>query len=461
MEESLVVSGVRVELSNPKHVLEWTAEGEKAEGSSSLHPGGSVKKTFHFLPDPEDVGSRLRVKGVAVILGRTDGFRLALRRSLGAADGSAEQQSSGRGGFIIPRLKATTTSSDEADGDAMKEVSLLDNVDGGEERPSAEVLQREPLMTMRLEHPSPALVGEWFPVDVVLENLEKEAGSVQDVEVTASLADAYDPLVADTTTLTFDPDKVAGSSAPAAATGASTPATPSAEDGARQAWTTARTDLGSLSKDEERRCRLHVRCSTTGRRGIRVQVSYSITTPSAASSVRCRSSLSEFLGLQTLEPFSMESSLLSCRLRPIQQAHTDEPFLLAPGLRCLTPHSLRVLDSWLEARAPLRPERQPPPPSQLKGCLLGKASEAKEIFPVEVRRKDLLTSLDVQVLHGDFVFRRLALKYFLVRKSPQANTWSSGAVPPTTPPLPPPRRRRPPPPPPPSSFPPSASASPG
>ena len=60
---------------------------------------------------------------------------------------------------------------------------------------------------------------------------------------------------------------------------------------------------------------------------------------------------------------------------------------------------MTVLDSWLEARPPLRlldEKTERPPASQLKGCRLGEASEAREMFTAVVRRRDLLSSLDVQ-----------------------------------------------------------------
>ena len=132
------------------------------------------------------------------------------------------------------------------------------------------------------------------------------------------------------------------------------------------------------------------------------------------------------MNLESTEPFSLETTILSLRMRPMAQAHTDETFLLSPRLRSLTPHVLNMVDSWLELRHPVRLFNETP--SQLADCVLYKDSESRyavvdyssnfcmylspekfiqnihasiqricrESYPLIVKAADLVSSLDVQ-----------------------------------------------------------------
>ena len=65
-----------------------------------------------------------------------------------------------------------------------------------------DINQRDPKMEMKVVTNDPALIGEWFKIYVNLSNNEKDR--VEDVSVIASLEEASDPLIADTTRLTLD-----------------------------------------------------------------------------------------------------------------------------------------------------------------------------------------------------------------------------------------------------------------
>ena len=112
-----------------------------------------------------------------------------------------------------------------------------------------------------------------------------------------------------------------------------------------------------------------VQTSTTGVRGIRIETSYTC--------LGCRSALTKVMNLESTEPFSLETTILSLRMRPMAQAHTDETFLLSPRLRSLTPHVLNMVDSWLELRHPVRLFNETP--SQLADCVLYKDSESRRV----------------------------------------------------------------------------------
>ena len=67
---------------------------------------------------------------------------------------------------------------------------------------SADITQREPLMQLVIHTNEPALIGEWFHIKINLIN--KEDCDVSDVVLEASLQEANDPIIADTTRLVLD-----------------------------------------------------------------------------------------------------------------------------------------------------------------------------------------------------------------------------------------------------------------
>ena len=62
--------------------------------------------------------------------------------------------------------------------------------------------QRKPQVAMSVSTDGPALIGEWFRIEVDLVN--DEPVMVTDVLVVARLEEADDPIIADTTRLTLD-----------------------------------------------------------------------------------------------------------------------------------------------------------------------------------------------------------------------------------------------------------------
>ncbi len=374
---ALSVSQIKVSLSNSDHALEWSAREQEEE---QVAPGKATVKTFDFMPKVNDVGESLAVTTVSVVVGKRRGLRLDMTNTV------KDHLDSVDGRFIIPRMPPPA-SEDAVDG--MSDINLESNTF------SAEILQRDPLVKMSLEYDAPALVGEWFPVEVVLNNNEDSAAS--QLEVTACLMDAFDPIIAETTTLTFDPSSA---TANAKTSSSSSAATPGTQDDKQPLLVKS---LEVLDKGLEAKCRLYVKCSTTGERGVRIRVSYSVQTDGG---LVCSSSISDFLNVDTKEPFSLDSNLLSVRLRPMQQAYTDEPFFLSPKLKALTAHPISILDSYMEPRPPLKLVCVGDHLSQIKGCVLGRDFETKECIPVMVRRQDLLAALDVQeIAMGRYVIK--------------------------------------------------------
>lgn len=201
---SLPVTSLAVNTTSDEgYSLEWA-------GNEAVEPGKALRRSFEFRPNGSDVGKPIAVRQLSVTIGLPGGFRAAVSMSLKRdedLDLRAQQ-------FFAPTLKQISLCGDVTDcgggSDSFESLSLTS---------TAKIAQREPLMTMAAEGDDPVLVGEWFSVEVSLDN--RESSDAEEVSVAASLVDSDDPLLSDTTKITFD---VAAAEKEAVAAAVMTPA---------------------------------------------------------------------------------------------------------------------------------------------------------------------------------------------------------------------------------------------
>ena len=220
----------------------------------------------------------------------------------------------------------------------------------------------------------PILVSEWFVVTAELTN--NEALPVSEVVVSASLAEAADPIIADTTRLVLDfklPEPA-------------TPMTPSdLTEKFSFASPPAVQKLPEILPGSQVSVKFYLKASTTAQRTLNFGCEYSIEQDQ--KSYRCH--LNDVIHLDTVEPFVVASEILSSpRQLPLETAFTDEPFLILPELKSLSGHAVKIVDSSLEVRFPVR--KMFPVASQLSGCVFEKDSVGSECFTLVVHKKDLI-----------------------------------------------------------------------
>ena len=317
--------------------------------------------------------SIFQVTEISATLGYPTAFRLQISSSV-----PDETKKEKHPFIIVP--KPTKKIADDSNTD---EIDLGDD-NSAALTTSVEVQQRVPLMTMTLLSADPVLIGEWFAITVVLDNGETE-DDAHEVEVRASLVDALDPLIADTTKIMFAGEEAGPPQTPA------TPVAPA--ETTFQSPPVLRKKLDTVKRGAKTTARLLLKASTSGTRAVKVETVYSVT----AGPQKCTSSLKETLHLETQDPFSLETALQSLRFKELGLAYTDEPFLVLPTLKSLGPHGIAVRDSWLEPRQPVTLEKEDE--SQLADCRLYQDCVARECHVAEVKGEDLpASSLDVQEL---------------------------------------------------------------
>ena len=83
--------------------------------------------------------------------------------------------------------------------------------------------------------------------------------------------------------------------------------------------------------------------------------------------------------------------IFSCRTQQkLDTAYSDEPFLLVPEIKALSNHSVRILNTSVEVRSPMRLLNGSF--SQLVGSTLYKDSIANECYAIQVKKQDLASS---------------------------------------------------------------------
>ncbi len=182
----------------------------------------------------------------------------------------------------------------------------------------------------------PILVSEWFVVTAELTN--NESLPVSDVVVSATLAEASDPIIADTTRLVLDyklPE----------------PATPMTPTDLSEKFSFASPPvvhkMSEILSDNKASVKFYLKASTTAQRTVNFGCEY--TVEQDGKPFRCV--LSDTLHFETVEPFVVGSEILSVpRQLPLETAFTDEPFLILPELKSLSGHALKIVDSNLEVR---------------------------------------------------------------------------------------------------------------
>ena len=225
-------------------------------------------------------------------------------------------------------------------------------------------------------------------------------------------------------------------------------------------------NINEIGANDSQNVIFYIKSSTTGKRGININVTYQVQ--DASNQFECK--LEEKLDLETVEPFLIGSELLryvryvislvrktlkvcpmffatlkdpkdhcsrkfrtygvyvaevicmkpfgefslhiythtmlkrqfififlfslyifSCRTQQkLDTAYSDEPFLLVPEIKALSNHSVRILNTSVEVRSPMRLLNGSF--SQLVGSTLYKDSIANECYAIQVKKQDLASS---------------------------------------------------------------------
>ncbi|XP_040569787.1 trafficking protein particle complex subunit 11 [Lepeophtheirus salmonis] len=234
------------------------------------------------------------------------------------------------------------------------------------------VRQRTPLLQMKVLEKNPILVGEWFKIK--LDFFNEEDSKIEDFECKTILLDSQDPLIGDTTSVSYDPSSQLEIKSPT--------------DENVEAYAVTK-HIGELESSKSLSFNVFLKASTTGIRNVRIRIKYKIGDEFYYT-------LKQNLSLNAIEPFVISTEFLSVRQRNISRIYTDEPFLCIPEVRSLCSGSIRILDCRIEPRFPVEKYSEGEDDSSLKNSILFQKGLARDCFCLLVKRDNLSNHLDIQ-----------------------------------------------------------------
>ncbi|CAF95410.1 unnamed protein product, partial [Tetraodon nigroviridis] len=315
-----------------------------SSGEESMHllPGKSKCFSFSFVAKTEDVGKKLEVTGIEVMLGG-DCARCVFLTWRGA------------GGDVASAHEALQASRSSRGWDRGNEARKEEDWDSLTMQPSTMIMSRVPKISVRLSHEPPALISEMYRISISVESQEDDVAT--DVKLTAGLKPGQDANLSQTTHVTLDGSNVCDEAAPALL-----PDVP----------------LGDLKPAEKLEKSVYVKCVTTGPRVFLFHVAYSINTIVEGQQVVCKCHKDETITIETMVPFEVSVKFMSTKFEPLEQIVVDIPFLLMADVRSSSPCPLLLASSSLQTLT--ISSNTPQAPSQLQGVVLQTDECATECF---------------------------------------------------------------------------------
>ncbi|XP_021915999.1 trafficking protein particle complex subunit 11 isoform X2 [Zootermopsis nevadensis] len=307
----LQFSRLSVTVNNPNYSSEFAVcESSSQEAHASGNPlllfrCNEVRSyVCRFLPDVQDVGKEIQIGSILLHLG-SDKERSAILRFNGT--GAETATSDG----MCPELQHFRQSP--------QNMPDFDNV-----RPlsTTEIISRDSKLKLDILHAFPALLGEWYPIRITLENEENH--KITGVSANIVLQTSGDePNIEQSTQLCED---LTAESMPVPVI----------------------LSVGDLEKDSSTEKCFYLRAHRVGNRNIAVKVTYTMIIKRDSERVENSCVKEEMINVPVVKPFDITAKFFSLRFEPIAKTFAKEPFIVMPYVNCASPCPLIIEDSSVE-----------------------------------------------------------------------------------------------------------------
>ncbi|KAM8907986.1 trafficking protein particle complex subunit 11 isoform 1-T1 [Spinachia spinachia] len=307
---SISFNKLAVILSNQEYnqwcVVEWVGQE-----TMSLLPGKPKCHNFSFVAKTDDVGKKIEMTGIELMLGSDTGRSVFLSWR-------------GAGGDVASTHEALQASrSSRQWGCGMEERQEID-WDSVTMQHSTMVISRVAKMSVKLSHQPPALNNEMYCINITVQSYEEVVA--KDVKLTAGLKPGQDANLGQTTHVALNGSKVCDDTAPALL-----PDVP----------------IGDLKPgDKLERC-VYVKCVSTGSRVFLFHVAYSIDATVEGSQIVCKCHKDETVAIETVDPFEVSVKFVSTKFEPLDRVVGNIPFLLMTDVLSMSPWPLLLASSSL------------------------------------------------------------------------------------------------------------------
>lgn len=271
------------------------------EGNSNITLEGGKVKMFlcQFKSNPHDNGSDLVIKNVAFVLDSDRKRKIYLNFKMDE-NKTAEL-------VVHPELLHFIISP-KADFEFDCIVPLT----------VASITARECRLSMAVVNQSPALQGEWFPTTFIITNSEDHP--VYDVKITLTLISSPDNPNPETVTEL------------------------SLKEGEPQTQP-LKVEVASISLHSSLSSLFYLKTNRTATASVQIKVSYVIDLPEI-SKLEC---VKDFTTkITVIKPFEVSTNFLAMNFKPITKCFVDDPYIVMPQIKILSPWDLLIVDTEIE-----------------------------------------------------------------------------------------------------------------
>ncbi|XP_030047372.1 trafficking protein particle complex subunit 11 [Microcaecilia unicolor] len=282
---------------------------QSSQGTVCLVPGKTRKFTFKFVAKTEDVGKKIEITSVDLVLGSETGRCMILNWRGGGGDAASPQEAlqAARSFKRRPKLPENEVCWDS--------VTI---------QASTMIISRVPKISVQLRHEPPALTNEMYCLFVTVESQEKTV--IKDVKLTAGLKPGQDANLTQKTHVTLNGREICDDSHPALLTD---------------------IPIGDLQPGEKIEKAIYTRCATVGTRIFLVYVCYLVNTTVEDNEIICKCHKDETVTIETVFPFDVAVKFVSAKFEHLDRVYADIPFLLMTDILSASPWALTIEASQL------------------------------------------------------------------------------------------------------------------
>lgn len=338
-----------VSLSNQEYnqycLLEDASKGKDILESSPqenmcLVPGKTRKYCFKFVAKTEDVGKKIEITSVGLMLGRETGRYVYLNWRGGWGDAASSHDALQASRSF---KKRTHLPEQQVDCDTVSIQS------------STMIISRVPRISVQLTHEPPALTNEMYYMTVTIQSEEDTVA--KDIKLTAGLKPGQDANLTQTTQITQNGSEVCDDSHPALL-----PDIP----------------IGDLQPGQKIVKPLYIRCVSTGSRIFLFHVAYSVSATVEGKDIPCKCHKDETVSVETVVPFDVAMKFVSSKFEHLERVYVDVPFLLMMDILSASPWPIELVNSDVQLVSSMTAIDQPQ--SQVEGVTLQTGECASECF---------------------------------------------------------------------------------
>ncbi|KAI5100724.1 trafficking protein particle complex subunit 11, partial [Silurus meridionalis] len=305
-----------------------------------LVPGKARKYCFKFVAKTEDVGRKIEITHVDLMLGSESGRCVYLNWRGGGGDAASTHEALQASRSFKRRTRVLEQ---QLDWDA---ISI---------QASTMIISRVPRISVQLRHDPPALTNEMYCMTVTIQSEEDTVA--KDVSLTAGLKPGQDANLTQMTYVTLNSSEVCDEAHPALLTDIS---------------------IGELQPGQKIEKKLYIRCVSTGSRIFLFHVSYAMSTTVEGKDITCRCHKDETVTIDTVVPFEVAFKFVSTKFEHLERVCVDVPFLMMTDILSASPWPVHLVSSELQLASNMAAVDEPQ--SQVEGVVLQTGECASECF---------------------------------------------------------------------------------